>query len=372
MVTNNPFRILVEKYDPMYKNYSANSQAIATNPILSRLRVRDVNIPYSSPKAMTMDLYMKRSHGQVFIGDEWKYGNSDTEYFTGSIKFKKYTSAIRVSEDMLDRMEQMAEFDGDSEIAKQVESEAIANNQTLSRELERMCVNPWDGATTDVNYDSGISNGLFVGSATNTMGKPNDLNATAGTAAPLTALKLSGAGQTQNNWYQIWNAVVTGTVRRDYYTKELLEVKKWSCLVDPYTYAIISSTYEILNSTTGEREKITLADKMRGVGIEIFVSSYVNTSYVGAAAGTAKMYFIGDIDTDFELLRKNPPQGTDTWTQWEKLPNATDNGLVYSFEKHKKLELCFLATSHPIYTAADTMSYFKKIFAVDVTPYATS
>lgn len=364
---NNKYQILTEMIDPLYEKFNGNYK-ITSIPVISRITRRVINEQVNYPEAAQLSVWMMRAHGSINVGNYWAYGNSDSTSVKGTVYFKKFTSGLTITEDQLNRIQKNGMG---SIIERQIEQEVKMNNQQFAKQLERYAINPWNGATTAADYDANLNIGLYMSSSAGTVQNPKDLNGTAGTPEALSAAyNLSGTAQTVNNITRLLAVLKTGTVKFDYLSKEQLVINDWAIYTDPLTKAVLDSTTEILNSTTGQRSEMTYTQILAQNGIQVYDSIYLNQSHTALSSGTATtLYFVGNLSTDYEMWVLPPPDGEDVWSQWEKIP-ITVNGLrAFGWEKHKKLECAFVNAPYYLYTSATAASWFKPVFAIAITPY---
>lgn len=365
MVTTNPFTLLKEQVDPMIETIREDMSPLANNPIIALLR-RDT-IKMQVPESGILELYHFRSAPCVVIGDRWAYQASGKNMDVGKIKFKKYTIQVKLTEDEVDRIEQIGV---DALVARGLRNQLKTNQAYLEDQLLKWIIDPWNSVTTSEEYDS-LYLGLFAPSNAGTISNPSDLNATAGTALDKTALKFSGAGQTANNIQQLLSSVLPSMVKKDYNTHLQVPVNNLYLGVEPVVYSILKSTRDIMNSTTGQRDTQTYLQSLIASGINVIESVWFDQSYSYSTGNTSRLCFFSNPQENCYLYVIEPPNGQ-TWSEWDKIHENMGEKNVILYEKHKKVEMGVNAQAYYVNTSATAGSYFKAMFFATITPYATS
>ena len=235
----------------------------------------------------------------------------------------------------------------------------------MKQTLHLWITDPWGGVTTGEDYDASYV-GALAASSTGTISNPSDLNATAGTANDLQALNFSGTAQTANNVNKLVSEIIVGMKKVDAVTKKSYSWKKYYMLVDPKTKAILDSSKEILNITTGERSKETFTQLLAMVNIEVIELEQI--SYTFGTGNTMTALIVADPQEWFTIFNIATPEG-EGWSDWKEIPVSEAGVTRYKYEKHRKIEFGVLPISFYLRTSATASAFYKPLYRVTITPY---
>ncbi len=368
MVTQTPFTLLREVADPMLVGLGPNDN-VKVDPILSLIGYESVPEDIQTSKAGEIDLFAFKSQPAIVVGQHrtYKAGNRDMDQGKAYLQF--YTEQIYVDEDELERVMQ----NGNSGvIARNVRAQIVRNHRYYINRVLKYAINPWNGATTSADYNKNLI-GMFMSSSAGTIGNPSDLNAVAGTPIDLTTtVKLKGAGQTLYNIERIMAEVEAGFAKVDYNSHDMFPWTKMYCGTHPNTYAILKTVKDLWNSTTGQKSQVSYLQEFEAMGITVVKSAHFYPDSSVSAAGEGRLFFFTDPQLNFKMLEK--VSKLDAWSEWERGKRETEikGNMKISYDKRRSSEIGFLPTAYHFWTAAATESYFKGLFVVRLTNYATS
>lgn len=362
----NPYQTLLrEQINPMVMAFSPD-QRPDTDPFLSVLG-KEVVTGIQTDTAGRIDVFAFKSQPAIIVGDKRAYKPGTRDIGTGTIKLQYYTEQVVITEDELNRMQQLGNA---SLIQRNVEEQRRYNNLYLINQIQKYAVDPWAAVTTSTDYNKDLI-GMFASSSTGTITDPADMNAAAGTPLDLSSVvKLQGSNQTANNITQIMGEVTKGFTKVDFNSKVLFPYSSIYVLVHPLLGAILRGTTELLNSTTGQRGD-SYANILRSMGVTIVESVWADSDYAAAEDGATQMKFFTDPQQNFKWLANVPADGRDVWSPWTDQMEKDEASGVQSiyYESHKSMEMGFFATPYYIFSAAATATYLKALFVVTVTGY---
>lgn len=361
-----PFTLLKESVNPIIEQFLENNP-ISSSPLISILDLQPIK-GIEVSEAGTLELYMFKSSPCVVIGDRYAYKTGVRDLEQGKIKFKKFTLQIKITEDEIERIKQKGLT---SLIARNLRNEIKNSVGFLQTKIHKWIIDPWEGVTTDPNYDSSYV-GLFAPSAAGTLSDPNDLNESAGTPKDLgTLINLTGSAQTQNNIERLTSAVFIGMTKIDKINEAELPIGQIYMGCHPYVEKVLKAVHDILNSTSGQRSERPYKELLADRGIIIVPSVSFDSDYVYTTTTTTRLCFFADPKNNFAFLLVTPAEG-ESWTDWKEEHNTDGELMTISYEKHKKLEIGCLSQAYWVMnTATQGYMYSAKWFAT-VTPYEDS
>lgn len=363
MSVTNPYTLLKESVNPIIEQFLENNP-ISSSPLISILDLQPIK-GIEVSEAGTLELYMFKSSPCVVIGDRYAYKTGVRDLEQGKIKFKKFTLQIKVTEDEMERIKQKGLT---SLIARNLRNEIKNSVGFLQAKIHKWIIDPWEGATTDPNYDSSYV-GLFAVSGTGTLSDPNDLNATPGTPLDLSVLiNLTGSAQTENNIERLTSNVAIGMTKIDAINEAELPIGTVYMGCHPYVEKVLKTVHDILNTTSNQRSERPYKQLLEDRGIIIVPSVSFDPDYAYTTTTTTQLCFFADPKDNFAFLLVTPAEG-ESWTEWREEHNTDGELMTISYEKHKKLEIGCLAQSYWIMDSATVgYMYSAKWFAL-ITPY---
>ena len=367
-MATNPYALLKEVVSPMIEQIPEEMK-VSDDPLLKILG-REVVTGIQTPEAGILELYQFKAAPRIIVNDRWVYGTGTRDMDQGRIKLKKFTVQLKVTEDELDRIEQNG-MDA-SIIARNIRNQKRDNGAYLINQIQRWGVNRWEGATDDLEYDDQF-NSMFQGSNTGTISEPSDMNATAGTPQNLSAaVSIWGTNKTANNVQRITQYALTGLTFLDFVSKLQVPVRKIYMGCHPKVAALFRTTRELLNSTTGQVSNDSLAQLFEASGITIVESVWFDSdASTTVEDATTQLTFFADPEFNFKMIVVPPPKNGEAWSDWKdgKEINKMADLETITYEKHKKMEIGFLAQPYWVRTAAATDAFYKPLYRVTITLY---
>jgi len=351
---------LKEVIDPMIAAAS-DENPLTDDEFLSLI---DIDILDKVPDGNIVELYGAFSDPAVYVGDKWMYEPSERALSFGKMKLKKMTISIRISEDEMGRMIKK----GDSSIVKKMIKRQMKDQVLYLREqIIKFCLT--DNSTlltTDPDLDAMIF-GFFELSSSGTISNPSDLGASAGTITDGDVIDWTGATQTARNVAAFIALIKPRFVKLDFLTHIPLPTKgPIYMLVHPVFKALLESSYDILDSTTGRLSENTQAQDLAKAGIIVLASAHVDV-LSSFADGDSNDYVCFTNPKDFTLWLAPPAEGFG-WDDWALI----DDGKSKFYIKRKKIEFGLEIQAYGLHTSATAHSYFKTVVPFKTTPVKTT
>lgn len=354
-MANNPMTYLKEVIDPMIAAAS-DENPLADDEFLSLI---DIDILDQVPEGNIVELYGAFSDPSVYVGDRWMYDPSERGMNFGKMKLKKMTISIKVTEDEMSRMIKR----GDSSITKKMIKRQMKDQVLYLREtIIKQCLTGPANIATDADLDPLIY-GFFELSSDGTISNPSDLGAVAGTITDADVIDWTGAAQTPRNVPGFVTLIKPRFVKLDFLTHIQLPTSgPIYMLVHPTFKAMLESSYDILDSTTGRLSLNTQAQDLAKAGIILLASAHVDV-LSSFADGDSNDYVCFTNPTDFTLWLAPPAEGTG-WDDWSLI----DDGKSKYYIKRKKIEFGLEIQAYGLHTSASEHGYFKTVVPFKTTP----
>ena len=167
-MANNPFTLLREVVDPIMQTTSADA-SVFNDPFLNLFNFEDYQ-GMQPDSAGKIDIWKVTSMPAINIGDYWQYTSGSKKTTTGSLKCKKMTISVGLSEDELDRITKLGA--NNSIIAKELINLQKDTFDYLKQTLHLWITDPWGGVTTGEDYDASYV-GALAASSTGTISNPS-------------------------------------------------------------------------------------------------------------------------------------------------------------------------------------------------------
>lgn len=363
MSESSPFTLLNEIINPIIE--AASEEFKLSDSEFIKLFSAELAEGVQQEESAEIDIYAYKSNPAIVIGDRLAYEAGNRDMDLSKVKAKFFTEQIKISENAYNRILQNNNRPTQL-IANGVRDQIKRQNRYFIKEMEKMVI---VGLASGEAQDSKIYKVLGPGPSSNaTLADPYDLNATPGSAYDGSAFKLSGVGQTINNITQILALAFKGLTKIDTTTGDAIPYTKIYCGVDKMTYAILRGTNEIISTSSGQRSEKTLLQIMEAAGITVVVNQQFDADYTGTAGDTAVMTFFTDPVDNVHMVIV-PDGKEESWSEWYKVPVISGKKMSFYFEKHKAKEVGFWAQPYWIHSDDD---YYKMVWRITVTPYATS
>lgn len=361
-MTTSPFSLLQRYVDPLIEQINENAPPMS-NQILDLFDSTTID-SIKVPESGILEFWQAKAMPAIHIGDSWGYIQGDRSLAQGQVKFKKMTISIVMTEDEANRIESQ----DPTVIEDMIVTQMKENSQYLQTTIEQWAINPWEGVTTSVDYDS-LFLGALAPSSTGTLSSPKDMNTTAGTAETwTTSVKISGSNKTVYNVTNIASGVKKLMHKIDAVTKKEFRPKTIYMGVHPNVYDIISTEKDLYNATTKQSSTKSLAADLADMGIIVVQSVWFDSDYAYAEDATTSVCFFADPKDFFRIIGVKPPEG-DTWNEWEKAQHTNAGVITYNFEKHKKVEFAVQARSVHVNTSATASTFFKPVVWATITVF---
>lgn len=345
------------------------NDSVKVDPILALIGFDPVPEDIQTSKAGEIDLFELVSQPAIVVGQHRTYKASTRDIAQGKAYLQFYTEEIWVDEDELERMDQNG---NNGIITRSVNKQRVRNHRYFINRVLKYAINPWNSVTTSKHYNKNMI-GMFMSSAVGTIGNPSDLNATAGTPIDMTtSVKLKGAGQTQYNTERIWSDVIAGYAKVDFNTQDEFPWTQMYCGTHPNTFAILKTVKDLWNSTSGQKSQVSYMQEFEAMGVIFVKSAHFYPASAITAGGEGRLFFFTDPTINYLMMEKKAK--LEAWSPWEKGKRDTEvkGETKISYDTRRSNEIGFRAQAYIFWTAADVYSFFKGLFVVRVTNYATS
>jgi len=352
-MTNSPYiEFLIEKIDPLVKDIDENA-SILDDPLLKLMKKDSISGSDVNEQGR-IDLWQSNAKPSVFMGDTWEYTFGDVEEKVGSIKTKKLTIAVQLTQEDYKKMKR----DGfvSNKIKKKLESQMKKNRAFATLQVRKWAFGKFPASS--IFHDAEFFS-PFVKGAGNTIANPNDVGSNI--ALDLTAVAWSGALQTENNVVVFANAIKNAFVLVDSDSDMELPFTTLYLIVSPDFYQILDTNKDILNATSQQRSDKTYRQDLESAGI-IIVKDNQGATYTYADGNVHTSTIMADLGVDFSIEPIDYEDG-EQWSDWRELQIKKGETYKFVYEKHKEVEFTFLCEAYDI-----SGTLYKKVLEVTTTP----
>ncbi len=359
------FAMLKEEVNPMIEGFSPDDP-VTSHPVIGSIDREEVK-GFQQPQAGKLDIYTYKSSPAVVVGDTIRYKQGSRGIDSGSIKFKFITQQVIISQEESRRMLQ---FGSASIVGGMVNDQLVKNHRYFINQVARWGVNRWEGVTTDAEYDSEFKS-MFHTTAGGTISEPASL--CGGTALDLSAINVSGTNQTANALSTILLNARKGLYKEDYFTHDRIPITNVTIYMHELALELLEGNTEVLNSTTGERAKISQANQLRAMGYTLVGTNWADSNYSGATTVTSEWIFVSNPGRNFKMLVSIAGEpGESSWSEWKEryVQGETLDSIIY--ETHRVVEYGFYVKAYFLWTSATASAFYKPVYHIKVTPFENS